>query len=45
MKAYGVKRSAYVTGFVLAEGTHQTDVFLANFRRYELRSMTRGEGP
>ena len=29
LKAYGVKRSASVTGFVFAEGTHQTDVFSA----------------
>ena len=27
IKAYGVKTSASVTGFVLAEGTHQTDSF------------------
>ena len=44
MKAYGVKRSASVTGFVLAEGTHQTDVCLANLHRYELVSMTQGGG-
>ena len=42
IEAYGVKRSASVTGFVLAEGTHQTDVFSANFHRYELISMTQG---
>ena len=44
IEAYGVKRSASVTGFVLAEGTHQTDVFSANFHRYELTSMTQGGG-
>ena len=40
-----VKRSASVTGFVLAEGTHQTDVFSAYFDRYGPISMTTGGVP
>ena len=40
-----VKKSASVTGFVLAEGTHQTDVFSANFDRYGPYLMTTGGGP